>query len=219
MSLTYQSAPRSSLYFGQYEYSAHLHITNINLIRDLSEKVMRDVVHHRTVWGTWRNWQHSARPTEAQLQSLADWIDPLIAVRTHSKLMFYTHWLYVYTNDTAALNWLTSHPDVRHSSLYRAELSVPTDVIFLRQPRHPWRSYLRPGWLQPQQHQALLRFVTARPNNFYITPGFRSRLESAQHRLYLQNDVFIEHSTPQDLTMLSLVLPQCIKRTVQVQAK
>lgn len=219
MSMIYLGAPRSSLYFGQYEFGAHFHIPNVNLIRTFNEQHMRETVQHRTVWGTWRNWQSSACPTETQLQSLANMIEPLMSFREHSKLMFYSHWLYVYTNDQSVLSWFCANPQVQHATLYRAEVTQPTDVVFLREPRHPWRSYFRPGWLQPEQHRALLRFVVQRPDNFYITPGLLKRLESAQHRLYLHDHLFVEHSTMQDLTMLGLVLPQCFRRTMRVEAK
>lgn len=217
--LTYQAAQRSTRYFGEYEYSGHFHVSNVNLIRDLSERSLRATVQHRNSWGTWRNWARGHRPSETELQQLIDMIDPLTAVKTHSKLMFYTHWLYVYTNDPNTLSWLAQHDTVSQSVLYRAELSMPTDVIFLREPRHPWRSYFRTGWLTPDQHRALLRFVQTRPDNFYITPGFQTRLETAQHRVYVQQETFIEHSTMQDLTMLGLILPQSIRRTVRVEAK
>lgn len=217
--MIYLDQERSSLYFDRYAWSGHFHIKHVNLIRAFDEKIMRHTVEQRTIWGSWRSWSAHSRPSDQQLAELADLIEPLSVMRSHSKLMFYSHWLYVYTNDVNTLNIISQWPQVVHTTIHQARVTKPRDIVFLKEPRQPYRSYLRAGWLEYEQHQTLLRFLDTRPDQYYVTPGFKKRLQEAKSRMYLQDHVFVEHSSMQDLTLLALAVPGCIKRTVSVQAK
>jgi hypothetical protein len=64
----------------------------------------------------------------------------------------------------------------------------------------------------------LINFLDSRTDCFGFTTTLRQHLTRNRYH-WVQRHHFVEHNDPKDITMLSLVVPGLIRKTVSVQAK
>jgi hypothetical protein len=85
-------------------------------------------------------------------------------------------------------------------------------------PKFCLRSYFREKVLDKTESERLFAFVKSREDIFGVTAGFKSSVNRFRVH-YLQRHQFIDHNDMKDITMLSLVVPGIIRKTVPIQAK
>lgn len=213
MGLTFVEQQRSSLFYNQYEWAGHFTVSHVNLARGCTVDSLHERVNRRQMY--YSNWRENNKPSAEDIIKLCDFMPVIQNLKTHSKIVFYQHWLYVYTNQFQVLSKLSQLDQVSHSEIFRATVTLDKDVIFLQQPRHPWRSYFCSGRILPESAQLLLRFFETRPQQYYVTRGFKRRLQS--NCVYLNGDSFVEYQDPGDIKLLDLISPGLIRRTVAVK--
>ena len=142
----------------------------------------------------------------------------LDTIRDHSKIVISYNILYIYSNDVAGLQRLANLPYVHFNSSVRAVINKPRDVVLKADSPFKLRSYFKDRRLEESDLETLSKFFNSRQESYGLTPYFRSRLNSRSW-LWVQRHNFIDHNDMKDITMLNLVVPGIIRKTLPIQAK
>jgi hypothetical protein len=126
--------------------------------------------------------------------------------------------VYVYSNDAVWLQGLAQQTYTQVSYAQQAQVTRPRDTVIKQNPQFALRSYFRDRHLEAYEQQRLRTFLESRPESFGITASFRQNLNRPKW-FFLARHQYIEHNHVSDLTMLSLVIPGIIRKTVPVVAK
>lgn len=185
------------------------HLPGVECLRGLDERRTRSNL----------NWRRTlSYSIVAQYETaLLDMLPRLQGQRDHCKLIFYRDWAYVYTNDRAWLDQLSSLPYMRCVTKTQARVCLPNDVVLLKTPHHKLRTYFRESRLDRDQVLRLSRFVTTHSEVFRPSPGLVACL--ARDYSYLSRHHFLDHNDHKDLLLLQLALPGMIRATLPIQAK
>jgi len=134
--------------------------------------------------------------------------------------MFYIHSVYIYSNNLAELRSLAGAPLVTHAVIKQAVVDQPAGVIVQKTPKWAFRSYLKGMTGREVGSTQLYDFIISRPEVYGITPGLAWKLQSlATKWYYISSQSFIDHNHISDITMLSLVQPGIIRKTMSIVAK
>jgi hypothetical protein len=89
----------------------------------------------------------------------------------------------------------------------------PKNTIRLKDPQHQWRSYFKIGKLTTEQKTQLVNFL-ANQSDIRISPALTQWIDLKFTRT--QDYFFVDYNTTTWLTMLSLVTPGLIRKTLQI---
>lgn len=153
----------------------------------------------------------------SQLQNMLLMIDTINAVSVPFKRIVYTEWQHFYTNDPEFFGQLVSIDEVNYVSYHEADVRKPRDTVILQHSDYAWRSYFKERWYSREQLELLCNFIVSRPQQFYITPNWRKRL--TQRHCWITRMFFVDHHDKNDVTMLNLVLPGCVRKTMPIVQK
>lgn len=138
--------------------------------------------------------------------------------RDRIKMMVSFNMMYVYSNDPQLLEKITQQGWARFRSAVQAEVNRPRDVVLLNNPQYQYRSYFKDRALTENEATLLLNFLESRSDVFSITRSFRANM-NRWRRPFIPRHLFVEHNDLKDITMLNLVVPGLIRKTLTVQAK
>lgn len=215
--LKFDPVSKDRLFYDQYEYGICLSLEEAGCLREKTYNTFLKTIEYRnSVRQTWGR----PKPQIAGdiLENLKLMWTELDRCRSQIKLVISYNILYIYGNDTALLNHLASLPYVKFNNAVKSVVDRPRDVVFISNPKFQFRSYFRDRMLSDEEAQRVLNFFKTRADIFGITRSFRQHLGRDRYP-YIPRHLFVEHNDHKDLTMLSLVIPGIIRKTVTVQAK
>lgn len=214
----FEFAPVSKdrLYFDKYEYSICLGLNEAGVLREKTASAIARAIEWRNKQRY--NWSPRDLITEETKNNLFAMFNELEPIRDQIKLMISFGILYIYSNDIAILRHLAKLPYVTFCNASQAVVDRPRDVVFKTDPKFQYRSYFREIHLEEADRDRLLNFIDVRKDTFSITSTVKSHLRKNRF-IWLQRWHFIDHKDPKDITMLSLVYPGLIRKTVPIQAK
>jgi hypothetical protein len=105
---------------------------------------------------------------------------------------------------------------LRGKKYSEAVIDRPKNTIQLKNPRHQYRSYFKITKITSQQKNMLINFLTNQQSSIRISPALTTWTTSVFYRT--QDYFFIDHNEMSWLTMLSLVHPGIIRKTLQIVA-
>lgn len=212
------AASRDRLFYDQYEYGICVTLDEAGCLRAKSaDELLRTISYRNSTRSQW-GFSYKQDIKGVTVENLVAAWDEIDRVRDQIKLVISYNVMYIYSNNLQVLEHLARLPYVELQSAVQAKLDRPRDVVFKTDPKFRLRSYFRDKQLDKTQCERLLAFVESRTDTYGITRGFKSSLNRFSIH-YLQRHQFIEHNDPKDITMLSLVVPGLIRKTVSVQAK
>lgn len=210
---TFKDCVRDRLFYDQYEFGYHMHLKGAAALRVLTHDAVSSFIGRRNANA--RVWRREPINDDWAAR-LHDMCNILAGFEEPCKRIVYTDWLYVYSNHLRDLESIMAF--AVHGHGVRARVELPRDVVLLENPQHQYRSYFRGRMLNHEQGQVLRRFLLNRGDCYRLTPQLRERLLVSQH-FYVQDYFFIDHNDLRDLTMLNLVAPGIIRKTLPIQAK
>ena len=160
-----------------------------------------------------RSWRDITAQTQADLHSLAN---VLLTTPAPCKLVVSVDQGYVYTNELDLINQLEAMPELRYKTLTQARISRPKNTVQLKNPRHEYRTYLRAIKLSAQEKQVLIDFLQNQQSHVRMSPGLKNWVHDPFTRT--QDYFFVDYNTQSWLSMLSLVRPGIIRKTLQIVA-
>ena len=106
----------------------------------------------------------------------------------------------------------------------RANVIYPDEVVMLKEPRFKYRSYLRSRRVTPEEVAILKNWVEAQQGEIQPSGALKQFMNREASRWYLPVDYtadyyYFDHNDPRYVTMLAMVLPVPIRKTVPIVAK
>lgn len=204
---------RDRLFYDKFEYSLCLNIPHIGLARSMNDKKIRSGIKRWNLFSSWSGRTIS----EDKENFLLEVCGHLQNLNKDSKRLFYRDWLYLYTNNTRELEELVSKDIADHWYGQKAVLSVPRDCLLMKEPVHSYRSYFRTHLPDNDYRARLQNFFSTRKDQYRCSPSLKRALKS--NHTYFLDYYFVDYNHPHDLTMLNLVAPKSIRKTLNIQAK
>jgi len=160
-----------------------------------------------------RRWREITAQTQADLHSLAEM---LLASTVPYKLVVSVNQGYVYTSELSLISRLDSMPELCHKTYARARIIRPKNTVQLKNPRHEHRTYFRMIKMTAQEKQVLVDFLQNQQGHTRMSPGLKNWIHDPFTRT--QDYFFVDHDGLGWLSMLSLVRPGIIRKTLQIIA-
>lgn len=224
---------RDRLFYNQFEYSLRFYLENVSCLRDLDPDKINLVIRYRNEWRQSMNlhsWGQNSQLnrlmnslpadrgiTPESAQRLHDLADILRSVTQEFKLVISVNVGTLYTNDLALIDRLDSLAMLTKKAYSRAQVARPYNTVMLKQPQHQLRSYIRSTKLSDIQRTGLENFFNNQPD-LRLSPAFARWLSvhSTWAPPYTMDHFFVDHDTVPQLTMLGLVVPGLIRKTMQI---
>lgn len=220
---------RSSLYYNQYEYAVTLIIHNASCLRNLYDIQFEQAIKQAKAWDSVdRNrkkprldkdpWAGTTRET-----ALREVRNILLAEGTSFKTMISFNVITIYTNnkDLARTFRLLGNDGVQPRLVRQAVLSRPAGVIQLKQSRHGYRTYLKERPYNKDQRTLLLNFLNQRADTLRVSNSLKDWLSGrsiwGRNQDYSRSYYFVDHDHPNEGTMLGLVMPGCVRKTMPIE--
>jgi hypothetical protein len=178
--------------------------------RSLDPEKIRSAIHFANLL----KWTNS-KISDEQEKNLLECAKIFRECNQPHKRIVYANWQYVYTNHESLLAQLHSLDFVKHSKLTEAAVTLPRDVVVLKNSQYQFRSYFSSRWFNREEVAAIKNFLVSRGTQFRTTLGVQSRLNG---RFFYPNDwMFVDHNDEKDALLLNLVASQCIRKTLPIQ--
>lgn len=212
----YQTVSRDRLFFDQYKFCMRFKFAHSGRMRSL----LHADIHKSCEWTNMASQIGNSwiQPVSAEhLNTMLHLSDLITRVTADFKRIVFTDWQNFYTNDPGFFGQLAAVPGVMYVTYHEAVIDQPRDTVVLQQTDYQWRSYFRERWYSQDQMQTLSKFITSRPQQFFITKHWRKQL-NRQH-CWITRSFFVDHHDQQDVVLLNMVLPGCIRKTMPIVQK
>ena len=229
-----RSESRSSLYYNAYEYAMTWQQDEIGCIRSLDQKKMQSHIRVRMEYEHSRNshYQRYGEKFESKFTTRCcdnlEGMRALLATETPpKKMVFFNNYLTVYTNNLGLHGRLMACDWIESVDLKRAELNLPPDTILLKNPQYQYRTYFRGRSLGKTQKARLAQWVTTQGDDIAASKSLQAflNIETSPKQLYwwrgdaTESYYYIEHNSLQYETMLSMVCPGMVRKTLPIVKK
>lgn len=226
----FKPVDKDRLFYDQFEYCIGFQLAEISVLRELDHACIDDMIARRKQWreiaqqrwingkqkhGTImsRSWRDITAQTQADLHSLAE---VLLTTTMPYKLVVSVNQGYVYTNELTLINQLEAMPELSNKTYTQARIIRPKNTIQLNNPGHEFRTYFRAIKLSAQEKQTLVDFLQNQQGHARMSPGLKNWVHDPFTRT--QDYFFVDHNSSSWLSMLSLVRPGIIRKTLQIVA-
>lgn len=214
---------RSQLFYGQYQYCLRGYQAEFFCLRNMDHGRIDHIVGLRRDWGqrmsirqpgSWY-WQ-AMEITEQDITNLHTMLDWLQADTRERKLVIAGSWFYIYSNDESLIEDIAQLPwlDGSKMKVSRVEVRGKPGTVGLKHARHAMRSYFRSILLDDRRRDNLVRLLTQQ-QHIRMSPSLAYWTETARwHRTFDYH--FIDHDDANIITLLALVEPRLIRRTLPI---
>ena len=228
-----RSESRSSLYYNAYEYAMTWQQDEIGCIRSLDQKKTQSHIRMRMDYEQSRNshYQRYGEKFESKFTTRCcdnlEGMRALLATETPpKKMVFFNNYLTVYTNNLGLHGRLMACDWIESVDLKRAELNLPPDTILLKNPQYQYRTYFRGRSLGKTQKARLAVWVTTQGDDIAASKSLQAflNIETSPKMYWWRSDAtesyyYIEHNSLQYETMLSMVCPGMVRKTLPIVKK
>jgi hypothetical protein len=227
--LEFKPVTKDRLFYSRFQYCLGFNLDEATCLRELDHANIDELIQRRKQWQEvaqqrWingrqnttilsRRWKEITEQTVADLHSVAD---VLLTSTTDFKLVVSVHQGYVYTNDLALLSKLDGMPELTCKTRTQAQVDRPQNTIRLKKSNYNFRSYFKTLHLSAQEKQQLVNFLKTQQDFVRTSPAMIQWIREPFTRL--QDYYFVDHDSRQWLTLISLVSPGIIRKTMQILA-
>jgi hypothetical protein len=154
--------------------------------------------------------------SDDNIKNLHTFCDFLLAFKDEFKLVIAGgNWLTIYTNNLQLLDALDSIDYIDNKDYRKVLIDRPRDTIKLKNPIHTYRSYFKETAFTEQQKDTLKNFLSAQEDSIRVSPGLVYWLQSDRSN-YCMSYLFVDYSNDHWITMLSLVHPGLVRKTLKI---
>lgn len=217
---------RPELWFRRFGHCLRFYINEGSVLRHQDHGMIDRVIARRKEWG--RRMVHASQPgswfwrdldiTDQDISNLHFMCDFFQQHDKDHKIMISGNWIYVYTNNINLLNDIESLDflDTKRMLRTRVKLIGSPGTIIQKNPKYQKRSFFRSIVISLSQQQSMKNFLM-NLESARISPA----LEYALGRDMMVRTLdyfFIDHDDDSVLIMLSLIVPNIIRKTLPIQA-
>jgi len=219
-----ESDHRSSLYYDQYEWCVTVNIAEANCLRNLEQKRFDQAILNAKRWRQ-EIVSYAQLPSERwtyeKEQALREARDCLLAETEPFKTVVSYNTVCIYTNHLVLADHLEA--DGFELRLVRqARLTKPANVVQLRESQYAYRTYFRERRINLEQRNMLANFLNSRRDTLRVSTALDNWVNSkfigyVRNHSYSRAHYFVDHDHPNEGTMLSLVMPGIVRKTMPIQ--
>ena len=198
-----------------------LRILDHDSINDTMEKrrVWREIAQQRWVNGRQNHGIIVSRQlhkiiTQECIDNLHGLAEVLLTATEEFKLVVSLDQARVYANDTSLFDRIERLQFCRYISYSQAQISRPRNTVVLKRTGHDLRTYLRHAKMTWDEKDRLVAFLQGQQGTVRLSPGLRSWMANGFNRC--QDYFFIDHSGESWLTLLNLVHPGLVRKTLHI---
>jgi hypothetical protein len=158
--------------------------------------------------------RRSKEITDDTVKHLHELAETLLTTSADFKLVVSVHQAYVYTNDQPLIDQLDNMSILKQKNYARAVVGRPKNTVRLKNPKHKYRSYFKIIKLTAQQKSNLVNFLANQNSYVRISPALAKWVVEPFYRT--QDYFFVDYDDESWLTMLGLVRPGLIRKTMQI---
>ena len=214
---------RDRLYYDQYLYCLSFQQPELYCIRGLPGEQQLDAYinqrKHYEHLGIGSRRIDSTKFTPEVREKLHQTQDVLLKCTVPFKLVVSGRYGSLYTNDTALIDTVSGLDYLQIGNVRTAVLSLPRDTVVIRNPKFQYRTYFKERELTDDRKETLRNWIAAQQDEIRPSPATRSWLainKVSWRSKYMQRYYYVEHNSPQYETMLNLVVPGYVRKTVPV---
>ena len=217
---------RSSLYYNQYEWCATLHISEAHCLRNLKTVRFEAAIRNAKHWSEQDRFSKDFRSWGPIKESaLRETRDVLLGENGTYKSVISFNVLSLYTNNLQLADRLVQldNPGVRLNLVRQAVITKPAGVVQLQESKHGYRTYLRERKYSKDQRDILANFLNSRKDTLRPSPALSAWANGMfigyklRNLSYSRSYYFVDHDHPNEGTMLGLVMPGIVRKTMPIQ--
>lgn len=217
---------RTDLWYGRYDHCLSFFLNEASCLRGLDHDYIDRTLEIRTRWGqkmtrpspgSWRGAWTPIEITDHTRYALHDLCDRLVGEDRDHKITIFGDWVYLYCSgrslidDIAGLEYLNP----ARMGISRVKLIGEPGTVCVKNPQHAWRSYLRYR-VQTAEQAARLRDFFSRQPDLRFSPALKKWIDDDWKNV--NNYYFFDHDNRGILTMLALIDPRLIRKTLPIVA-
>lgn len=217
---------KDQLFYNKFEYAVNFAMPEVTALREISHEHIDYVIERRKIWRevAQQRWgftqantplsRLSRQFTDQMVQNLHDFADFLMAQTVDFKLVVSVDTAWLYSNDLDLINTVSYLPYVKNPDFSQAVVDRPRNTIKLKRTDYQWRSYFRAVKLTNEQKDNLERFLTSQAAHIRCSPALVDWMAFPFNRVH--DYFFVDYNGETWLTMLALVQPGLIRKTMQI---
>ncbi len=214
---------RSSLYYDQYEWCITINISEASCLRYLETVRFEAAIIQSKYWAKQDKWADRAW-TGTKENALRETRDVLLSETDSFKTVVSFNTVSIYTNRRKLADRLVNlGNDGVHMRLVRqAVISKPANVVQLQESQYAYRTYFRERRINLDQRNMLANFLNSRRDTLRVSPALDNWVNGKfigyiRNHSYSRSYYFVDHDHPNEGTMLSLVLPGIVRKTMPIE--
>ena len=230
INLKIKTKKRDRLYFDRFRYCLNVVIQDLDCIRDISnpattfqrmaESIISRMERNRSrarFWGGVHVIKYDDKNLDFTIAALNDLTVELWPNRHDIKITFSGNCGYIYSNDLNLLHVVASKKYAMVWSLTEATVDRPRNTVQLFKSNYTMRSYFKERRLNLVQKKQLQDFLVSQ-KDVHITGAMNYWFER-NDRYWTRSYFFIDHNSELTITMLGLVHPGLISKTLPIVLK
>ena len=214
---------RSSLYYDQYEWCITINISEAPCLRHLGSAQFESAVRNAKYWAEKDVWTDRSWSVTKET-ALRDNRNVLLTETHPFKTVVSFNTVCIYTNRRRLADRLVDlGNDGVHMHLVRqAVLTRPANVVQLQESKYAYRTYLRERKYTKDQKDMLANFLNSRKDTLHPCGALMSWLTGqfpgyVLNLNYSRSHYFVDHDHPNEGTMISLVMPGIVRKTLPIE--
>jgi hypothetical protein len=213
---------RNSLYYDQYEWCVTINISESPCLRYLDSAQFERAIQNAKHWAESNQWTDRIWTTTKEI-ALRETRHVLLSETKPFKTVVSFNIVNIYTNNLKLADRFKQldNDGVLVRLVRQAVVSKPAGVIQLRKSKYAYRTYFRERKYSLDQKVHLLNFLnsrtgTLRPCDALIT-WLKNVVRIGYQSKYSRSYYFVDHDHPNEGTMLSLVMPGIVRKTMPIE--
>jgi hypothetical protein len=219
---------KDRLFYNRFEYCLGFYLDEVSCLRQLDHASIDNAMENRRQWREiaqqrWvngrqkhgvilrRSWKEITEKTVTDLHTVAE---QLLTTQSEYKLVVSVNQGYVYTNDLDLIDQLSVMPELAYKTYTQAQVTRPKNTIQLQNSKYKFRTYFRNLKLPTEQKDQIMDFLHNQRDQIRIGPALDRWFDLPFNRS--QEYFFVDHDTESWLTMLSLVHPGIVRKTMHI---
>ena len=217
-----EPAQRSSLFYDQYRWCITINLSEASCLRYLGSAQFESAIRNAKYWAENDRWTDRTW-TMTKETALRETRDVLLAETYPFKTVVSFNTVSIYTNRRKLADRLIDlGNDGVHMRLVReAVISKPAGVIQLQESKYAYRTYFRERKYTRDQRDMLKNFLNSRQDTLRVSPALSDWINGNVGYIlnlnYSRSHFFVDHDHPNEGTMLSLVLPGIVRKTMPIE--
>jgi hypothetical protein len=217
-----EPAQRSSLFYDQYRWCITINLSEASCLRYLGSAQFESAIIQAKYWAENDRWTDRTW-TMTKETALRETRDVLLAETAPFKTVVSFNTVSIYTNRRRLADRLIDlgNDGVILRLVREAVISKPAGVIQLQESKYAYRTYFRERKYTRDQRDMLKNFLDSRQDTLRVSPALSDWINGNVGYIlnlnYSRSHYFVDHDHPHEGTMLSLVLPGIVRKTMPIE--